>query len=353
MRDALLSRRITCGPLCRELESALAARLGVADTVVTTSGSIAVQLALLAHGVGPGDEVVVPALGFVATAHAALLLGASVRLADVCADRPTVDPDAVARALGPRTKAVVAVHLNGRAVDLDGLRDVTGPRGVPVVEDAAQAFCSRDRHGAYVGSGGSTAAFSLGLTKLITAGEGGFVATGDAALADKLRRLRNHGTVAIADNAFRELGGNFRLTDMAAALGLVQFARLDEKIAGVRRVYARYAAGLEGLDGVRLLGVEVDAGEVPLWTEVLCADREAALRALTAAGIQAKPFHPCLVESPHLGCDGEFPNASAFAASGLTLPSGPDQPDEDIDRVVEVLRGIDPAPGSGQAEDRG
>lgn len=338
---AIRERHVHHGPLCRELEARLAALLGVPHVTVTTSGSISLLLSLLACGVGPGDEVVIPAETFIAPAHAAILLGAQVRLVDVRPDRPLIDSKALKTALSKRTKAIVAVHLNGRACDIEAIRAVAADAGVKVVEDGAQAFRSKGPHG-WLGTGADVGAFSMGITKLITTGEGGFVATAEAGMHDRLIKLRNHGVLAIADNVFDGLGCNFRLTDMQAAVGLAQLERLDDKIEALRRVYRLYAQGLEGLSYIKMLEVRVEDGELPLWIEVLCAERDQVGRLLAARGIETKPFHPCLARSAHLDADGQYPNAERFAALGLTLPSGPDQRQVDLEAVVNALREIAP-----------
>lgn len=336
---AIRERHVHQGPVCRMLEAALAELLEVPHVVSTTSGSVALLLALLACGVEPGDDVVIPALTFIAPAHAALLRGANVRLVDVGRERPLIDAAAIPPVLGPRTRAIVAVHMNGRAADVGAVRNAAERVGARVVEDCAQAFRSRGPQG-WLGTQGDVAAFSLGITKLVTTGEGGFVATRDAELYDRLVRLRNHGVVAIADNRFQDFGANFRMTDMQAAVGLAQLSRLDEKVAGVRRVYAFYRDGLARTQWARLLAVHVETGELPLWTEILCPQRDAVLAGLQRRGIQSKAFHPCLAESEHLRAPGEFPQATRFAATGLTLPSGPDQADADLDLVLSALHEV-------------
>jgi dTDP-4-amino-4,6-dideoxygalactose transaminase len=338
---AIRDRCINQGRLCRELEARLAAQLEVPHVVVTSSGSLGLVLALLACDVGPGDEVIVPAATFIAPAHAALLLGARVRLADVRGDRPILDADQLEAAITSRTKVVIPVHLNGRACDLEAIHAVADRRGIAVVEDASQAFCSRGS-GGWLGTRSRSGVFSMGLTKLITTGEGGFVVTRDAGVYARLVALRNHGTTSLSDNRFDGFGNNFRLTDLQAAVGLAQMRRVSERMAGVRRVYEFYRHHLRGLSYLRPIAVQVDEGELPLWTEVLCAERATVARRLRGQGIETRAYHPPLNASPHLGVSGAFPNAERFAALGLTLPSGPDQPEAHLQRTVEALRALAP-----------
>lgn len=336
---AIRGRCINQGPRCRTLEERLAAALGVPHVVLTTSGSAALVLALLACGVRPGDEVVVPALTFIASAHAARLIGARVRLADVGRRRPLLDAETLARALTKRTRAVMPVHLNGMACDMRSIRSLAAEHGVSVVEDAAEAFGSRCPEGA-LGTLGNAGAFSMSMTKLLTTGEGGFVAVRDDAWHDRLLKLRSQGVRSIADNVFDDFGFNFRSTDVLASLGLAQIRRAGAKATAVRRVHAFYTRELKGLHYLRLLEHRQQDGELPLWSQVLCAEREKVIALLAARGIEARPVWPSLNRSPHLRCRRSFPNAEAFSRLILTLPSGPDQEQSDLEETASALREI-------------
>ena len=163
---AITSRHVTMGPESEEMEHRLAGFLDVPEVVLVNSGASALLVALAACGVGPGDEVVVPALSFIATAHAPMLLGARVRLADVLPDRPLMDPDSLESVVTSRTRAIVPVHLNGRGADLDRIMSFARHRGIAVVEDAAQALGSRDAQGRSLGTRSDAGCFSFGITKL-------------------------------------------------------------------------------------------------------------------------------------------------------------------------------------------
>jgi dTDP-4-amino-4,6-dideoxygalactose transaminase len=336
---SLRNRHVNQGPVCAELERKLAEQLGVPHVVLTTSGSAAILLSLMAAGVKPGDEVIVPALTFIATAHAVLMLGAKLKLVDVEFDRPVLDVEQVERALSSHTTAVVPVHLNGRSCDMTGLSKLAENRGLRVIEDSAQAFCSRNRQGC-LGTQSDASAFSMSIAKLITTGEGGFIATSNRATDEQLRRLRNQGVSSIADNVFDSFGFNFRFNDIQAAIGLAQLQKLPEKISAIRRLYQFYDEQLAGIHFLKIMPSNVEVGELPLCTDVLCADRDRVIGLLSKRGIQARPSHPCLADSPHLAQPGAWPRARFFAAHGLTLPSGPDQTAESIDRVVKALHEI-------------
>jgi len=337
--EAIRARRIQCGPLCAALEEKLADILGVPHVVMTSSGSAALAMSLLACGVGPGDEVIVPAATYIATAHACLLAGARVKLVDVLPDRPLIDPKAVEAAVTEKTRAVIAVHINGAACDMAAVNSVAAKHGLKVIEDAAQAFASRNGSSP-LGTQSHAGAFSTSIAKLIATGEGGFVATRDAHTHAELLKLRNQGVHSIAKNVFGCFGFNFRLTDMLAGMGLAQVARLPDKVVAVKALYTRYARELSDLHYLRMMDMHIGDGELPLWGIALCAEREKTVELLEERGIRTRPVNPCLSASPHLHNDGRFPNAERFCATGLRIPSGPDQSRDDIERTIHALRDI-------------
>jgi len=337
--EAIRGHRIQCGPLCRELESVLAGHLQVAHVVMTSSGSAALAASLMACGIGPGDEVILPAASYIATAHACLLVGARAVLVDICPDRPVIDPGRIEEAVTGKTRAIMPVHLNGAPCDMTAIGAIAERHGLRVVEDAAQAFCSRTNDG-FLGTHGDAGAFSMSIAKLVTTGEGGFAVTNDPGLAGRLHKARNQGVQVVADNRFDAAGFNFRLTDMLAAMGLAQMRKVQQKADAARRVYAFYAEALADLPGMDLVPCRIEEGELPLWPVALCRDREHVVEQLAARGIQTRAVNPCLAESPQLQCPGRFENAERFAATGLRLPGGPDQPLENLERAAEALREI-------------
>jgi len=338
---AIRDRHINSGPVCRELEARFESLLKVPHVVLTTSGSAALLLALLGAGVGPGAEVIIPAAGFIATAHAVLLAGARVRLVDVEQKRPIMDMAAVEAAMTSCTKAVVPVHLNGAACDISELRKELANRGIHIIEDAAQALMSHGP-GGLLGIQGDYGAFSLGITKLISTGEGGLVATHSAEAYERLLKLRNQGVRLFADNVFDSFGFNLRFNDLLAAVGLAQVTRIEQRRERCIDVYRFYREALQGLSWLRVLECRLDQGELPLWTQVICAQRDLVVRRLADQGIVTRAFHPVLSASAHLGVAGFFPRAEAFSSHVLTLPSGPDQCRENLERTAAALHSIDP-----------
>jgi dTDP-4-amino-4,6-dideoxygalactose transaminase len=260
--EAVSSGWVAQGPRVAEFEEAFASAIGAGYAVAVSSCTAALHLALIAAGIGPGDEVVVPSLSFIATANAARYVGAVPVFADVDEATQNLTPATVEPCLSPRTRAVMLVDQAGVPADLDAIHDLCGPRGITVVEDAACAVGSVYR-GRPVGAGANLAAFSFHPRKLLTTGEGGMLVTPDPDVAAQLRRLREHGMdlSAAARHASRqpviehylELGFNFRMTDIQAAVGLVQLGKLDQLIARRRLLAQRYQQLLREIPGVRTI----------------------------------------------------------------------------------------------------
>tara|TARA_Y100000294_G_scaffold1459_2_gene1818 strand:+ start:439 stop:1545 length:1107 start_codon:yes stop_codon:yes gene_type:complete len=336
--EAISAEHLSQGPVTAKFESALSDVLGVPYVMSAPSGSAALFMAMLAIGVGPGDEVIVPNMTWIASAHGAALLGAKIVLADTVADRPVLDVTRVRDLITPKTKAVIPTHLNGRAVDMEALNRLADEHGFHVVEDACQALFSKNGNG-YLGTQSDIGCFSLGVTKLITTGQGGFVATRSEETYRALQAIKMHGVVTDEDGreTYLRPGFNFKYADILAAIGLAQLDRVEERQEHVRAVHERYARVLERLDYLEHIGVDVDGGELPLWVEVTTPYREALRSYLAGNGIETQRVHLHLDLAAHLAEPGIYPNSHRFSREGLILPCGPSQPLENVDRVIGVL----------------
>ncbi|OIV38895.1 glutamine--scyllo-inositol aminotransferase [Mangrovactinospora gilvigrisea] len=341
--EAVRSGWVAQGPRVAEFERCFAAAVGAPHGVAVSSGTTALHLALLGAGVGPGDEVVVPSFSYVATANAVRHAGAEVVFADVEEATGNLAPAAVAPLLGPRTRAVVLVDQAGVPADLDAMRALCDPRGVAVVEDAACAAGSLLR-GCPVGAGAELAAFSFHPRKLLTTGEGGMVLCADGAVAERLRRLREHGVSAGALARFRasgegravvesydEVGFNYRMTDIQAAVGLVQLGRLRAAVAERRRLAEAYRLLLaEALPGWRMVGDPAfgEGNYQSCW--VLGPDgfgrarRDAVLGRMAAAGVAARRGISAIHTEPAYRGTGVrgagLPATERLADGSLVLP---------------------------------
>lgn len=333
---AIRAENMSQGPVTAEFEKRLAEILNVPHVVATTNGSTALLMALIACGIRPGDEVIVPNRTWIATPHAVLLLGAKPVLVDCLPDLPIIDPGEIEAVITPRTKAILPVHLNGRSADVRTIRAIAKKHGLRVIEDAAQAMSSRNADGP-LGTQADIGCFSLSVAKIISTGQGGYLATRDDAFASRLSAMRTHGVVDLINATYGDFGFNFRYNDIQASIGLVQLEHLDRRIAHVREIYRLYTAGLADLPFIRMVPVNVDAGEIPIYAEVMCEDRKQVIDFLAAREIQTRPFQPDLNLVKHLQTPRPFPNSKRFAQHGLVLPSGGEQPLENVKRVIECL----------------
>lgn len=354
LRDDLLavmtrvcdSQRFILGDEVEQLERELAAYLQVPHAIGVSSGTDALLMALMALGVGPGDEVVTPTFSFFATAGSVARLGARPVLVDIDPATFNVDADAVAAAITPRTRAIIPVHLFGQAADMTGVMRVARGAGVPVIEDAAQAIGTRDGTQT-VGSIGEIGCFSFFPSKNLGAfGDGGLVTTVDDGLAHRLRLLRNHGMEPKYYHAF--IGGNFRLDALQAAILRVKLPHLPAWSEGRRRNAARYRTlfAQAGLSATVQLPVERPDG-YHIYNQFVVRVRERdALRAhLTAAGIGTEIYYPvpfhrqeCFAYLGHR--EGDFPHAERAAAEVLALPIYPELSADQQAEVVGAIRGF-------------
>jgi len=326
----LESGQLTMGPKVTEFEQLLAGAAGTAHAAAVSSGTAALHVAVLALGLGPGDEVLVPAYTFPATANVVALAGARPVLVDVDPVTMNLDPEDCARRATPRTKAILAVHLFGRPARLEQLPDL------PVIEDAAGAL-GASRAGRPCGSIGLLACFSFHARKIVTTGEGGAVTTDDAAIDERVRSLRHHGwspSGAYAD--MPRPAFNYRLSDVLCALGIPQLRRLDDLLAAYERVAAGYAERLAGLD---LVLPEADAGDRHgLQAYVVQVDRrDGVMAALRAQGIQCQIGTYAVHRLGAYRDQGAFPGADAAFERALALPIHARLTEDELDRVAEAL----------------
>lgn len=336
------------GRFVGEFEALFARRHGRPAAVTTSSGTAALQLALEDLGIGPGDEVIVPALTFVATVNPVRYVGATPVFVDVDPGTYCLDVGLVAAAITERTRAVMPVHLFGHAVDVDALAALTGPRGIMIVEDATEALGSTLR-GRPCGTLGDVAAFSFNGNKVITSGGGGMLL---AAAEERLEHLRHLTLQARVPGSIEythdEVGHNAVLSNLQAAVGLAQLEQLDARLAARQAIAARYAAALDDVADLRFCTAAPWAGH-NFWLMSVLVDQGSGGRtkagvmdALRAEGIDSRPFFtpiPDLVPyRPFAGHD-EFPVARRLHATAVSIPSSSQLTETDQERVCTVLRG--------------
>lgn len=341
LTKAIRGEHISQGAVTAELEARLAKALGVPYVTATTSGSMALLMASMVLGIGPGDEVIIPNRTWIATAHAPLLLGAKIVLVDVLPDAPSIDVDQIRKKITPRTKAIYPVELNGRAVNMDEVWRIAKEYGLHVIEDSTQGlFCKYTGQHAdkFMGTESDAGCFSFSVAKLLPTGQGGFVATKHKEIYEKLKRVKMHGLDSVIDCEFTNLGFNFRFTDLQAAFGLAQLDRIPARIKKLNDLYLKYEKALKDMPFLKMIPVDISKNQIPIYIDVLCKQREELISFLAAQGIQARPFHPDLDTAKYLNSSGEFPNSRVFGTQGLVLPCGPEQTLENIDRVIGALQ---------------
>jgi perosamine synthetase len=331
-----------------EFEGAFAARLGARFASAVSSGTAGLHLALRAVGVGEGDEVVTSPLSFVASANAALYERARPVFADIDPVTLNLDPQAAAAAVGERTRALLPVHIFGYPAEMPAFEALAEANGLAIVEDACEALGAAHHDGTAVGARGHPAVFGFYANKQLTTGEGGMVTLADEQLKRRIDSERNQGRAP--DMGWLDhdrLGFNYRLSDIACALGIVQLARLQESLAARARVAASYREALAGIEGLELPCPDANGNRRGWFVFVVQlprdVDRDETVRTLAAAGIQSKPYLPAI----HLMSFyrerfghrvGEFPVCEDVAARSLALPFFPQMSEGQVARVAEGLQ---------------
>ncbi len=329
------------GEWTKKFESAVCERLGCAHAVAVTSGTVALFLALKGLGIGHGDEVIVPDITFIATANAVDLCGATPVLVDVDPATLTVDPEQIRAAITSKTKAIMPVHVSGRAADMDAIMRIAREHNLKVVEDAAEALLSK-HDGRYLGTIGDVGCFSFSPMKVITTGQGGMIVTNDGDLATRLRALRNHGVPGRGtggDDVHDSIGYNFKFTDIQAAVAMGQLEYLDERAERSRATQRIYREQLSGIPEFELLPFDLESGELPLWTDAIAPKRNELEAFVRERGADCRRFwHPIHRQKPYFQKDDRFPVSSSRAYSALWLPSAFTMTEQDVLSVCGFVK---------------
>ena len=346
--EVLRSGQLSLGPRVVQFEQAFAARLGAPFASAVSSGTAGLHLALRAAGVRDGDEVITSPFSFVASANAALYERARPVFADIDARTLNLDPQAAAAAVTERTRALLPVHIFGYPADMQAFERIAAGHNLAIVEDACEALGARHADGPAVGARGHAAAFGFYANKQLTTGEGGMVTLGDEAVKERIDSERNQGRAP--DMGWLDhdrLGFNYRLSDIACAIGVAQLQRLDSSLAARAEVAERYRQALDAIEGLQLPCADA-GGDVRGWFVFVVqlprsVDRDDTVRALAAAGVQSKPYLPAI----HLMSfyrerfghrEGEFPVCEDVAARSLALPFFPQMQERQVARVCQALR---------------
>jgi perosamine synthetase len=343
VKEVLDSGRLVQGPKVEAFEKAFAAYLGRKHAIAVSNGTTALHVALLAHGIGRGGEVLIPPLTFFATASMAVVVGAKPVFADVGRDSYNMDPEKAIAAMSKRTATVMPVHLYGQTADTDPILEAAKDRGIPVIEDACQAHGAQYK-GRKAGNLGTTACFSFYATKNMTTGEGGMVVTDDDEIAEKVRLLRSHGEASKYEHVV--LGYNYRMTEMAAAIGLVQLRKLEGWVRQRRQNAAALTKGLAEVEGL----VPPSEGNWMIhsyYQYVVRAESEFPLTRneivtrLNDVGIGCRPSYPMPLYRQKalrdLGIRGKCPVADDVVPRLFELPVHPGVRPAEVDRIVDAV----------------
>jgi len=334
------------GKFIEEFENLFAKYIGLKYGVATSNGTTALHLALSALNIGPGDEVIVPDLTFAATINAVMYTGAKPVIVDVNGDYWCMDPEKVKEAVTPRTKAVIPVHLYGHPCDMDAIMEIAERHGLYVIEDCAEAH-GAEYKGVKVGSFGQISCFSFYGNKIITTGEGGMCLTNDEDLAEKMRMLRDHGMSPQKKYWHETIGFNYRMTNLQAAVGVAQLAKIEKFVDKKRKIAKIYAEELSKLQDITL-HPEMPWAKCVYWLytvllkEKINVDRNMLMEKLAMEGIETRnmfyPLHemPIYQEYASSTCS----TSSKISSRGLSLPSSTKLTEEDILNITQKLKEI-------------
>ncbi|MFC1516092.1 DegT/DnrJ/EryC1/StrS family aminotransferase [Thermodesulfobacteriota bacterium] len=340
VEQVLDSNYINDGEVTRQFERRIAELIGARHCVAVTSGTAAITLALMAAGIGKGHEVLVPDLTFIATANAVHLSGASVRLVDIDAETFTIEPTKIEEAIGPLTRAVVTVDVNGRGADYKTIDTICQQNNLVLVCDSAEALGSK--HGdKYLGTFGEAGCFSFSPNKTITCGQGGMVATDSVDIYHNLLELKDQGRRKQGtggDDLHPVIGFNFKLTNLQAAIGLAQLESLEQRLEAFIKRDNHYTNRLKDCHGLYIPEWDPDSGQIKQWMDILVEQRQSVCQALKNAGIGNRAFwFPLHTQKPYSSDNARFRNSVDISAKGLWLPSYFDLTTDEIDRTCDII----------------
>jgi perosamine synthetase len=339
--QVLDSNFLNDGEYTTQFEKKLANVLGCKHVVAVTNGTSALFLSLVANGIGLGDEVIVPDITFFATASAVTMAGAKPILVDVDPNTLNLSPAKFKQSITSRTKAVIPVHISGRPAEMPAILEIARNHGLHVIEDAAEALLSKFG-GKCLGTFGQAGILSFSPNKTITTGQGGAILSDDDALERRLRELKDQGRPARGtggNDIHEQIGYNFKLTNLQAAIGIAQLDRLTTRASRMKRTYLKYVEGLNDLEELTLLPFKTEDGEIPQWVDALTQRRDELVEYLEAQDIFCRRFwFPLHTHTPYRLPDDEFPSSTSLAAKAFWLPSSFSLSDTDIEQVCNQIR---------------
>ena len=337
--ESISKKQISQGEVTKEFEDKLSKYLDVKYVIACSSGSSSLLMSLLAIGIKPNDEVIIPNRTWIATAHAIQLLGAKVIPIDVEEHIPLINVNKIEVAITKNTKAIIAVHMNGRDGQITSIKKIARKYNLNVIEDAAQAIGSKNQYG-MLGTQSDIGCFSLSTAKTIASGQGGFSVTNNKMLAKRLYAIRTHGVEQVKDpKKWNMLGFNFRYTDILASIAIVQLSKIESRIKHLKEIYLIYEKELRNTH-LKNIPVDISKGEVPVYIEYLVpSKRQHWINYLNSKNIDTRPFYPNVSSASYLHTSMQKKlNSSLFEKKGIYLPSGPTQSKENVYSCIKAIK---------------
>lgn len=339
--QSLKHKRISQGLNNLKFEKKISKLLNVKYCVSTTSGTTAIMLGLKALELKRGDEAILPNRNWIASANVLMYLGVKIKLVDVTKNNQIIDVKKIEKNINKKTKLILPSHLNGKSPNMERIMQIAKKNNLYVMEDAAQALMAKNKN-KYLGTYGDLAIFSMAMTKILSTGQGGFVVTNKKKIYDKMLKLKNHGLKNPFELDWSNPGGlNFKFTDYQAALAISQLGSLRSRVKKLKENYLIYKKGLKNLNFIKIVEYDFNKGDLPLWIECECRNRNKVISLLLKNKIQARPVYPSLNKFKrfHKGKE-KFPNSDNFDKNFLYLPSGVDIKKKSIFKVLNVLNKI-------------
>jgi dTDP-4-amino-4,6-dideoxygalactose transaminase len=338
--QALKMNAFTMGENVRLFENELSKSLGIPDIILTNSGTSALMISLLLADIKPGDEVIVPALTWIATAQAAKILGADVKVVDVNADTKCLDTRSFESAISEKTKAVIPVFFNGRSPAIDEISDIARKHGIKVIEDRCKALgTSFSRQ--FKSSDVFAQAFSLGMISYISIGYGGFVGVENSEIAKRARLIRDHGMQRQPER-YQEMGSNFKVSDILASIGLPQVGLLSERVEHTLKLQEIYHSNLSGKNGLLLDHFSQPAGDIATYIELILdkdIDSQKFVLDCREKGVEVMPYHKPINQALYLSSQ-DCKNSDMFEGRIIAVPSGPGTLLDRAEFCAKVIKGI-------------
>ena len=333
---AISNGNLSEGIVTANVETKITSLLNVKHCVMTPSGSTALMAALKAVGVKAGDSVVVPSVTWVASANAVSMIGAKAVLVDVCNDVPVIDVLKLSELNPKEISAIIIVHLNGCAANVEDIKQLDGWQGVPIIEDTCQAFMSQNKHGNFLGTLADVGCLSFGVTKLITCGQGGAVITNNSNTYEKLKLIKNNGVNSVAFPTYITLGINLKFSDILASVLSEQLDKAMVNAQFVNDIYNFYKSRIKN-NSISLMPVPVDEGAIAIYAQAIVKNRNGFMSWMKKKNIDIRPYPPSLDKASHFVSNSTYNNGNMFGENAVYLPSGPGQNLEHIAHVCRML----------------